>query len=90
MKLEMFERGGAAGMLLRYKGPDTGNKWAVVRSGGRRHKKHPITYRHGLFMENAFYFGQGGRCKNLNSRKPNMARWRHFVNYPTQVANGPV
>ena len=61
----MFERGGHAGMLFRYHGPDTGNRWAVVRAAGRRVRNYPITYRHGLFMENAFYFGQGGRCQNL-------------------------
>ena len=77
VRLEMFERGGHAGMLFRYHGPDTGNRWIVARAGGRRHRSYPITYRAGLFMENAFYFGQGGRCQNLNGRRPNMARWRH-------------
>jgi len=77
VRLEMFERGGNAGMLFRYHGPDTGNRWAVARASGKRHGGHRATYRHGLFMENAFYFGQGGRCKNLNGRKPNLARWKH-------------
>ena len=78
VRLEMFERGGHAGMLFRYHGPDTGNRWAVVRAGGRKQKaNYKITYRHGLFMENAFYFGQGGRCQNLNGRRPNLARWKH-------------
>merc|ERR1719506_1993201 len=80
MKLEMFERGGAAGMLFRYRGLDTGNRWAVVRAGGRR-VGYQATYRAGLFRENAFYFGQGGRYQNLKGRRPNMARWKHFVNY---------
>merc|ERR1719506_1170253 len=81
VRLEMFERGGHAGMLFRYHGPDTGNRWAVVRAAGKRNNPPRITYRHGLFRENAFYFGQGGRCQNLNNRRPNMARWRHTVNY---------
>ena len=83
----MFERGGHAGMLFRYHGPDTGNRWLVVRAKGRQHRKranYKITYRHGLFMENAFYFGQGGRCQNLNSRKPNMARWKHVRALPSK------
>ena len=79
VRLEMFERGGHAGMLFRYHGPDTGNRWAVVRAGGRRVRNYPITYRHGLFMENAFYFGQGGRCQNLNGRRPTHARWKHVL-----------
>jgi len=82
VRLEMFERGGHAGILFRYHGPDTGNRWAVVRAAGKRYRvAHQITYRHGLFRENAFYFGQGGRCQNLNGRRPNMARWKHDVNY---------
>ena len=76
VRLEMFERGGHAGMLFRYHGPDTGNRWAVVRASGKR-GGYPITYRAGLFRENAFYFGQGGRCQNLIRRRPNMARWKH-------------
>merc|ERR1719253_2489990 len=68
-------------MLFRYRGADTANRWTVVRASGQRLKNFPITYRHGLFRENAFYFGQGGRCQNLNARRPNMARWKHFVNY---------
>jgi hypothetical protein len=35
VRLEMFERGGHAGMLFRYRGPDTGNRWRVVRANGR-------------------------------------------------------
>jgi hypothetical protein len=53
----MFEKGGHAGMLFRYHGPDTGNRWAVMRAGGRRAGFRP-TYHAGLFRENAFYFGQ--------------------------------
>ena len=79
VRLEMFERGGHAGMLFRYHGPDTGNRWAVVRASGTRKVAHRPTYRHGVFMENAFYFGQGGRCQNLNGRRPNMARWRQVM-----------
>ena len=77
VRLEMFERGGAAGMLFRYRGPDTANRWATVRASGRRQVATRPTYRAGLFRENVYYFGQGGRCQNLNSRKANMARWRH-------------
>ena len=29
MGLEMFERGGRAGMLVRYNGPDTENQWVA-------------------------------------------------------------
>jgi hypothetical protein len=80
VRLEFFERGGHAGMLFRYHGPDTGNRWVVVRAGGKK-GGHRATYRHGFFRENVFYFGQGGRCQNLNGRRPNMARWKHVVNY---------
>ena len=86
IRLEMFERGGHAGMLFRYHGPDTGNRWAVVRASGRRQSNFPVTYRHGLFRENVFYFGQGGRCQNLNGRRPNMARWKHVK--PLSLAHG--
>ena len=79
VRLEMFERGGHAGMLFRYHGLDTGNRWAVVRASGLRRSGHRATYRAGLFRENAFYFGQGGRCPNLNGRRPNMARWKHAM-----------
>jgi hypothetical protein len=30
VRLEMFERGGGAGMIFRYRGSDTGNKMIVV------------------------------------------------------------
>ena len=36
VRLEMFERGGHAGMLFRYRGPDTGNRWRVARARGHR------------------------------------------------------
>ena len=63
----MFERGGHAGMLFRYHGPDTGNRWIVVRASGKRAVRGtPATYRAGLFRENVYYFGQGGRCQNLS------------------------
>ena len=79
VRLEMFERGGHAGVLFRFRGADTGNRWAVVRASGHRSRRsgHRITYRHGRFMENAFYFRQGRKCPNLKGRKPNMARWKH-------------
>jgi len=77
VRLEMFERGGHAGMQFRYRGYDTANRWAVVLARGRRHVPTKPTYRHGFFRENVFYFGQGGRCQKLNDRKANMARWKH-------------
>ena len=82
MRVEMFERGGHAGMLFRYRGPDTGNRWTVARAGGKGKRGGKrggarASYRKGLFREQAFYFGQGGRCQNLNGRRPNMARWKH-------------
>merc|ERR1719450_1207336 len=59
-RLEMFEHGGHAGMLFRYKGPDTRHRWYIARAGGRRAPRHHrATYRAGLFRENAFYFRQG-------------------------------
>ena len=77
VRVEMFERGGHAGMLFRYRGPDTGNRWRVVRAvrnaGGSSLK------------EQVYYFGQGGRCQNLNSRKANMARWKHAWTLPSIV-----
>merc|ERR1719183_2118602 len=81
VRLGMFERGGHAGMLFRYRGPDTGNRWAVARARGKRHVPTPATYRAGLFRENVYYFGQGGRCQSLGNRKANMARWRQTVSY---------
>ena len=66
VRLEMFERGGHAGMLFRYKGPDTGNRWRVARASSSRGGSG--------FREQVFYFGQGGRCQNLRGRRPNMAR----------------
>jgi len=90
VRLEMFEKGGHAGILFRYKGPDTGGRrWAVVRARGMRQIGHRATYRAGLFRENVFYFGQGGKCQNLNNRKPKMARWRHLVNYRHTGAKWP-
>ena len=76
VRLEMFEKGGHAGMLFRYKGRDTGNRWVVVGAPPKGKKTKAPIYRHGVFRENVFYFGQGRRCQNLNRRKANMARWR--------------
>ena len=73
--MEMFERGGHAGMLFRYRGPDTGNRWRVARSTGtgRRSRARRSSGGSG-FLEQVFYFGQGSRCQNLNGRRPNSAR----------------
>ena len=75
VKMEMFERGGHAGMLFRYRGPDTGNRWRVARSTGtgRRSRARRSSGGSG-FLEQVFYFGQGSRCQNLNGRRPNSAR----------------
>merc|ERR1719453_1924482 len=90
VRLEMFGRGGHAGIHFRYRGADTGNRWRLVRANHRpRRSSHRITYRHGLFRENAFYFRQGGRCQNLRSRRPNMQRWKHVVNYRNTNRNWP-
>ena len=62
VRLEMFERGGHAGMMMRYKGPDTRNRWKVMRA-------HRSGYHKGAgWREEVFYFGQGGRCQNLKGR----------------------
>ena len=45
----------------------------------RRVRATAITYRAGLFRENVFYFGQGGRCQNLKGRKATHARWKHVT-----------
>ena len=70
----MFERGGHAGMLFRYRGRDTGNRWTVVRSSalGKRPRRARADG-HG-FVERVYYFAQGGRCQNLNGRRPRMTR----------------
>ena len=88
VRLEMFERGGHAGILFRYRGPDTANRWVVVRASGKRGGKRGgarASYRKGLFREQAFYFGQGSRCQNLNGRRPNMARWRRVRALPCMI-----
>merc|ERR1719183_335460 len=96
VRLEMFERGGHAGVRFIFRGADTRNRWAVVRASGHRSRsrrsrpRNPrITYRHGRFRENAFYFRQGRRCPNLKRRRPNMARWRNAVNYRNTGRNWP-
>ena len=91
VRLEMFERGGAAGMLFRYRGADTGNRWTVVRASGKRSRRRgtPATYRAGLFRENAYYFGQGGRCQNLNGRRATHARWKHVNDFLLEGSLGP-
>jgi hypothetical protein len=76
MRLEMFERHGHAGIIFRYQGPDTGNKMVSVQA-----LKTHTTKNTGM-IEQVFYFTQGSRCQNLNSRLPNMARSVRFVNYP--------
>merc|ERR1711988_1172525 len=73
-RVEFFEHGGHAGILLRYKGPDTHNRWRVLNARGYRGVHHRATYRHGLFRENVYYFRQGNRVPNLRGRRPNMQR----------------
>jgi len=81
MRVEFFERGGHHGCLFRYRGPDTGNRWKVVRAGGTRTRRARVIYRHGLWRENVFYFRQGSRVPHLANRRPNMQRWKHYINY---------
>ena len=81
VRLEMFERGGHAGVSFIFRGADTRNRWALVRASGHRSRSRRshlrTTYRYGRFRENSFYFRQGRRCPNLKRRRPNMARWRN-------------
>lgn len=46
VRLEMFARSGHAGIVFRYKGPDTRMQWAVVRSEGMKcaPRKRPTGY----------------------------------------------
>jgi hypothetical protein len=79
IRIEMFERGGHAGMIFRYKGPDTGNRMITVPATAMRKTAKGIAA--SGVLEEAFYFGQGGRCPNLLGRKPNKARAVRVINY---------
>jgi len=78
MRIDFFERGGGAGCIFKYKGPDSGNRVKVVPSSVLR--VNPVL---GGLTEEVFYFGQGGNLPNLHGRTPNQARQVDTVNYPT-------
>jgi hypothetical protein len=84
LRLEMFERSGNAGMVLRYRGPDTRSKMIVVPTRVLRK-----TTRGTGLKEEVFYFGQTQRCQNLNGRRPNMARTVKAVNYRKTARRWP-
>ena len=69
MRIEMFEHGGGAGMIFRYKGADTANKMIVVPETAMRKRGGGAG-----FKEEVFYFSQKGHCGNLKNRKPKMVR----------------
>merc|ERR1712159_305246 len=75
--------------MLRYRGPDTGNRWKVLNARGNRGSYHKATYRHGLFREDVYYFRQGNRVPHLANRRPNMARWKHSINYRNTAHRWP-
>jgi len=75
LRLEYFEKGGHAGMLLRFKGPDTRNRWSfgqshIFTARGRAPKGKGKSG----FKEEAFFFRMGRNVPNLNGRKPNLVR----------------
>merc|ERR1719199_351817 len=83
--MEMFEKGGAAMMVFEYKGPDTNNQKKVVpKSGLRKPAGEPLTVDpYAGIKEEHFYFGQGQKLSNLNSRKVDKSRVVSFINYPS-------
>merc|ERR1712054_145106 len=54
VKVTYFEHGGHAGIMLRYRGPDTANRWRVLNARGNRPQRD--IYRAGLFREYVYYF----------------------------------
>jgi hypothetical protein len=76
IRLEMFERGGGAGCIFKYKGKDTGGNWRVVP---KRATKQSSTMR-GLFRE-VFHTGKHKNLPNLVGKNPNQIGADLTVNY---------
>jgi hypothetical protein len=81
LRLEFFEKGGGAGMVFMYKGPDTQNKRIVVPQWVLEPKSVPVPPVKGGLKEEVFYFRQGRRLQDLNGRKPNLVRTVANVDY---------
>jgi len=77
LRIEMFERGGSAGMIFKYKGKDTGNRMIVVPHG----EMEPKMMAPGL-EEEIFYINQGSRLSNIEKAKPDLTRTVKIINYP--------
>jgi hypothetical protein len=91
LRLDFFERGGHAGMKLKYKGPDSSFLWVVVPQMYLTNKvpkeaaPRQANAKMGL-KEEVFYFsGREGRhlrrLPNLQGRNPNLERLVANINY---------
>jgi hypothetical protein len=68
IRIEFFQKGGGAGIIFKYQGPDSGNRLVSAAPAFRDSPVLPgIT-------EEVFYFAQGSKLPNLNDRKPNQVR----------------
>jgi len=84
VRLDFFENGGGAGMIFRYKGPDTAMRMKIVPETnlkpsapmGAMSAKAKLGVK-----EEVYYFNQGRRLKNLVTRTPNLVRNVENINY---------
>jgi hypothetical protein len=88
LRLEMFEKGGGAGMLFKFKGPDSGNTWSYGQNFIYYGKGASSALTSG-FMEKVFYFSQGSNLPDLNGRKADMVRTTQRVWYPSTGSAWP-
>jgi hypothetical protein len=86
LKMQMFERGGAACAKLEYQGADSGNnkvvipKAALLKAAG----EPPVRDENAGLREEIFYFNKElRRMPILNNYRPNKVNKVDYVNYPS-------
>jgi len=82
VRIEMFERGGYAGMIFKYRGADTGNRMRLVSGNAIK------LVRGRGFMEQVHYLGNVRNFPNFN-RSPAITRVVNRVAYGSTTRNWP-
>jgi len=89
VRLEFFEKGGAAGMVLKYSGPDSSNKMIIIPGNSFQQMAGENSHRTGGLKEEIFYFDQGASLRGLNSHRPAKVRVAKTVNYAATKRGWP-
>jgi len=81
IRVDMFEKGGGAGCIFKYSGKDSNNMKVVVPQSALLDATDAASFQEKKWRMAIYYFRQGGRLANLESKGPNAIKAVDKINY---------